>query len=83
MSILYIEDKLKEKENQKKIIKALSEIGLEPEDLPELMKKKDTLMNKEDTLMEYQEWVKERFFQEYELNNNKVITPKFGDEKET
>ena len=76
MSILYIEDKLKEREKKERIIKALSDIGLDPEDLPDLI-------NKEDTLRDYQEWVKERFFQEYELNNNKIITPKFGDKKET
>ena len=75
MSILYIEDKLKEKEKKEKILKALSDIGLEPEELPDLI-------NKEDTLMEYQEWVIERFFPEYELNN-KIITPKFGDKKGT
>lgn len=74
MSILYIEDKLKEKEKQKKIMKALSDIGLKPEELPDLI-------NKEDTLMKYQQWVIERFFPDYELNN-KVITPEFGDKKE-
>lgn len=75
MSILYIEDKLKEKEKQKKIMKALSDIGLEPEELPDLI-------NKEETLLGYQQWVMERFFPEYELNN-KVISPKFGDKEET
>ena len=33
------------------------------------------------TLMKYQQWVIERFFPDYELNN-KVITPEFGDKKE-
>ena len=75
MSILYIEDKLKEKERQQEILKALSDIGLDPEEIPDLI-------NSKDTLMEYQEWVKERFFEEYELNNHKVLTPKFGDKKE-
>ena len=42
MSILYIEDKLKEKEKQKKIMKALSDIGLEPEELPDLINKEET-----------------------------------------
>ena len=42
MSILYIEDKLKEKEKQKKIMKALSDIGLKPEELPDLINKEDT-----------------------------------------
>ena len=60
MSILYIEDKLKEKEKQRKILKALSDIGLDPEEIPDLI-------NSKDTLMEYQEWVKERFFEEYLL----------------
>ncbi len=73
MSILYIEDKLKEKEKKERIIKALSDIGLDPEDLPDLI-------NKEDTLRVYQEWVKERFFQEYEMNEYKIISPKFGED---
>jgi len=76
MSILYIEDKLKEKEKQRKILKALSDIGLDPEEIPDLI-------NKEDTIMKYQEWVKERFFPEYEINSHKIINPKFGDKKET
>jgi|TARA_Y100000310_G_scaffold288614_1_gene314390 hypothetical protein len=71
MSILYIEDKLKEKEKQRKILKALSDIGLDPEEIPDLI-------NSKDTLMEYQEWVKERFFEEYEINAHKIINPKFG-----
>ena len=75
MSILYIEDKLKEKARQQEIMKLLSEIGLDPKEIPDLI-------NKEDTLMDYQEWVKERFFQEYKSNNHKIITPKFGDKKE-
>ena len=75
MSILYIESKIKEKEEQKKMMQALSDIGLEPEELPDFI-------NKEDTLKEYQKWVIERFFPEYELNN-KVIRPKFGDKKGT
>ena len=56
-------------------MKALSDIGLKPEELPDLI-------NKEDTLMKYQQWVIERFFPDYELNN-KVITPEFGDKKES
>ena len=89
MSILYIEDKIKEKEREKEVLKVLSDIGLEPEDLSEHYREKlhDLIqqheLNREDTLIAYQEWVKERFFQEYELNEHKVITPKFGDKKET
>ena len=88
MSILYIEDKIKEKEREKEVLKVLSDIGLEPEDLSEHYREKlhDLIqqheLNREDTLIAYQEWVKERFFQEYELNEHKVITPKFGDKKE-
>ena len=89
MSILYIEDKIKEKERQKEVLKVLSDIGLEPEDLsPHYREKLQDLiqqheLNGEDTLIAYQEWVKERFFQEYELNEHKVLSPKFGDKKET
>ena len=50
MSILYIEDKLKEREKKERIIKALSDIGLDPEDLPDLI-------NKEDSLRDYQEQI--------------------------
>ena len=88
MSILYIEDKIKEKERQKEVLKVLSDIGLEPEDLSEHYREKlqDLIqqheLNGEDTLIAYQEWVKERFFQEYELNEHKIISPKFGDKKE-
>ena len=86
MSILYIEDKIKEKERQKEVLKVLSEIGLEPEDLSEQYREKlhDLIqqheLNGEDTLIAYQEWVKERFFQEYELNEHKIISPKFGED---
>ena len=89
MSILYIEDKIKEKERHKEVLQVLSDIGLEPEDLSVHYREKlyDLIqqhkLNREDTLMAYQEWVKERFFQEYELNEHKVISPKFGDKKET
>ena len=89
MSILYIEDKIKEKERQKEVLKVLSDIGLEPEDLSEHYREKlqDLIqqheLNGENTLIAYQEWVKERFFQEYELNEHKVLSPKFGDKKET
>ena len=86
MSILYIEDKIKEKERQKEVLKVLSDIGLEPEDLSEHYREKlhDLIqqheLNGEDTLIAYQEWVKERFFQEYELNEHKIISPKFGED---
>ena len=87
MSILYIEDKIKEKKKQQEIIEILAEIGLEPEDLStryrdklqDLIQQHD--VNGKDTLMAYQEWVKERFFQEYELNEHKVISPKFGEKE--
>ncbi|MAG53047.1 MAG: hypothetical protein CMH62_03745 [Nanoarchaeota archaeon] len=71
MSILYIEEKIKEKEKQNKIMKALSDIGLDPEEIPDLT-------NKEDMIIKYQEWVKESFFPEYEINAHKIISPKFG-----
>ena len=86
MSILYIEDKIKEKEREKEVLKVLSDIGLEPEDLSEHYREKlhDLIqqheLNGEDTLIAYQEWVKERFFQEYELNEHKIISPKFGED---
>ena len=89
MSILYIEDKIKEKKRRKEVLQVLSDVGLEPEDLSVHYREKlygliqQHELNGEDTLMLYQEWVKERFFQEYELNEHKVISPKFGDEKET
>ena len=75
MSIIYIEEKLKKKTRDKQIIKALSDIGLKPEEISDIV---DQPLS-EDTLIEYQEWVKERFFQEYELNNEKIISPKFGE----
>ena len=86
MSILYIEVKIKEKESEKEVLKVLSDIGLEPEDLSEHYREKlhDLIqqheLNREDTLIAYQEWVKERFFQEYELNEHKIISPKFGED---
>ena len=76
MSILYIEDKLKEKKKKKEIMDALGEIGLTPSDLPDIEK---DVKKRYDKIREYQEWVKERFFQEYELNEHKVISPKFND----
>ena len=76
MSILYIEDKLKEKKKKKEIMDALGEIGLTPSDLPDIENDVKEMFEK---IQEYQEWVKERFFQEYEINNNKIISPKFGE----
>ena len=80
MSILYIEDKIKENEKKKEIIDTLESIGLMPSDIPDI---EEDVKKRFDKVLEYQEWVKERFFQEYELNNHKIITPKFGDKKET
>ena len=54
---------------------ALESIGLEPLDLPDIGDAK----KRHDKISEYQEWVKERFFQEYEINSHKVINPKFND----
>ena len=87
MSILYIEDKIKEKKQQQEITSLLSEIGLDPKELSghyqgmlqDLIQR--NLVNKQDTLIQYQEWVKKSFFQEYEMNNHEIITPKFGDKK--
>ena len=76
MSILYIEDKLKEKKKKKEIMDALEEIGLTPSDLPDI---ENDVKERFEKIQEYQEWVKERFFQEYEINNNKIISPKFGE----
>lgn len=76
MSILYIEDKLKEKKKKKEIMDALGEIGLTPSDLPDI---ENDVKERLEKIQEYQEWVKERFFQEYEINNNKIISPKFGE----
>ena len=87
MSILYIEDKIKEKERQKEVLKVLSDIGLDPEDLSAHYREelqgliREHKLNGKDTLIAYQEWVKERFFQEYELKEHKIIKPKFGEEK--
>ena len=80
MSILYIEDEIEKKKKKQEIIDALESIGLTISDLPEI---EENVKERFDKVKEYQEWVKERFFQEYELNNNKIITPKFGDKKET
>ena len=76
MSILYIEDKLKEKKKKKEIMDALGEIGLTPSDLPDI---ENDIKERFEKIQEYQEWVKERFFPEYEINNNKIISPKFGE----
>ena len=76
MSILYIEYKLKEKKKKKEIMDALGEIGLTPSDLPDI---ENDVKERFEKIQEYQEWVKERFFPEYEINNNKIISPKFGE----
>ena len=76
MSILYIEDKIKENEKKKEIIDTLESIGLMPSDIPDI---EEDVKKRFDKILEYQEWVKERFFQEYEINAHKVISPKFGD----
>jgi hypothetical protein len=77
MSILYIEDKIKEKERKQEIIDTLESIGLTPSDLFDI---EDDVKKRLNKIQEYQEWVKERFFQEYELNEHKIISPKFGDD---
>ena len=77
MSILYIEDKIKENNRKQEIIDTLESIGLTPSDIPDIEK---DMKKRFDKILEYQEWVKERFFQEYELNEHKIISPKFGDD---
>ena len=76
MTIIYIEDEIKKNKKKKEILDALESIGLEPLDLPDIEK---DVKKRYDKIREYQEWVKERFFQEYEINNNKIISPKFGE----
>ena len=76
MTIIYIEDEIKKNKKKKEILDALESIGLEPLDLPDIEK---DVKKRYDKIREYQEWVKERFFQEYELNEHKVISPKFND----
>ena len=77
MSILYIEDKIKEKKRKQEIIDALDSIGLTPSDIPDIEK---DMKKRFEKISEYQEWIKENFFQEYELNAHKIISPKFGDD---
>ncbi len=76
MSILYIEDKVKEKKRKQEIIDALDSIGLTHSDIPDIEK---DVKKRFEKISEYQEWVKENFFQEYELNEHKIISPKFGE----
>ena len=76
MTIIYIEDEIKKNKKKKEILDALESIGLVPLDLPDIEK---DVKKRYDKIREYQEWVKERFFQEYELNEHKVISPKFND----
>ena len=78
MSILYIEDKINENKSKKEIVDTLESIGLTPSDLPDIENDVRKRFNK---ILEYQEWVKENFFQEYELNEHKIISPKFGNDK--
>ena len=77
MSILYIEDKIKERDRKQEIINTLESIGLTPSDIPDIEK---DMKKRFDKILEYQEWIKEKFFQEYELNEHKIISPKFGDD---
>lgn len=78
MSILNIEDKIKENNRKQEIIDTLESIGLTPSDIPDIEK---DMGKRFDKILEYQEWIKERFFQEYELEEHKIIKPKFGDKK--
>ena len=80
MSILYIEDEIEKKKKKQEIIDALESIGLTISDLPEI---EENVKERFDKVKEYQEWVKERFFTEYELKESKVITPNFGKDPES
>ena len=76
MSILYIEEEIKKRKAKQEIVDTLESIGLTSSDIPDI---EEDVKKRFDKILEYQEWVKERFFQEYEINAHKVISPKFGD----
>ena len=76
MSTIYIEEEIKKRKKKKEIIDTLESIGLTPSDLFDI---EDDVKKRLNKIQEYQEWVKENFFQEYELNEHKIISPKFGD----
>jgi|TARA_Y100000310_G_C20511216_1_gene728959 hypothetical protein len=76
MSTIYIEEEIKKRKEKKEIIDTLESIGLTPSDLFDI---EDDVKKRLNKIQEYQEWVKENFFQEYEINAHKVISPKFGD----
>ena len=78
MSILYIEDKIKENKMKKEVIDILESIGLTASDIPDI---ENDVKKRFDKMLEYHEWVKKSFFQEYELNEHNIISPKFGEEK--
>ena len=77
MSILYIEEEIKKRKAKQEIVDTLESIGLTSSDIPDI---EEDVKKRFDKILEYQEWVKERFFQEYEINAHKVISPKFGED---
>ncbi|SVD18852.1 uncharacterized protein METZ01_LOCUS371706 [marine metagenome] len=77
MSILYIEEEIKKRKAKQEIIDTLESIGLTPSDIPDV---ESDVRKRFDEILKYQEWVKESFFQEYEINAHKIISPKFGDD---
>ena len=79
MSILYIEEEIKKRKAKQEIVDTLESIGLTSSDIPDI---EDDVRRRFEKIQKYQEWVKENFFQEYEINKHKIISPKFGDKKE-
>ena len=78
MSTIYIGEEIKKRKKKKEIVDTLESIGLTPSDLFDI---EDDVKKRLNKIQEYQEWVKENFFQEYELNEHKIIRPKFGNDK--
>ena len=77
MSILYIEEEIKKRKAKQEIVDTLESIGLTSSDIPDI---ENDVRRRFEKIQKYQEWVKENFFQEYEINAHKVISPKFGED---
>ena len=72
--IIYIVEEIQKRKKKESLIDALESIGLSSEDI-------SNIDDPERILKEYQKWAKETFFS-LEIQNNKIINPKFGDSKD-